>query len=368
MSHPILDNRDICIFPWTRLYANPQTANTCCQCSRLCHVEFQKSGGPWNGDTAFWNNSEFIRKRQLMLDRGKAGCGVQCSMLADTETPRQKLAGSYLARTNKPESLSRLLTEIGDGKTTIETKPLAIVASFGNICNARCLYCIQRLSHDKKTLTPLTDMVNLMRFADDAFLIHLIGGEIFALPRDYLDTVIAEVLRVGAKDVQTTTNGIGMTPDAYARYCGEGKLSSITVSLQTVDRGLYHYLNGVDAGATVLENLRSAARKNQNHAVKMVQTIVMGPTYRRLGELIDLCAECRIPTLHLLPLQTGAITRTNYPEYQIFEPWGYRDGVVEEWLDLLAGYREQAAHACVTLSGHGRITTKLEEIARRKRG
>ena len=132
-------------------------------------------------------------------------------------------------------------------------------------CNLRCVYCmpeegVQLLPHDD--MLTFDEIVRLCRLFADLGIkkIKLTGGE--PLCRLNASGLIKQIKELsGIEQVTLTTNGVELHK-YWADLCAAG-LDAINISLDTLDKELYHQITRRDKLDTVVENIVMAAESKQ---------------------------------------------------------------------------------------------------------
>jgi len=132
-------------------------------------------------------------------------------------------------------------------------------------CNLRCVYCmpeegVQLLPHDD--MLTFDEIVCLCRLFADLGIkkIKLTGGE--PLCRLNASGLIKQIKELsGIEQVTLTTNGVELHK-YWADLCAAG-LDAINISLDTLDKELYHQITRRDKLDAVVENIIMAAESKQ---------------------------------------------------------------------------------------------------------
>jgi cyclic pyranopterin phosphate synthase len=131
-------------------------------------------------------------------------------------------------------------------------------------CNFRCGYCMPadvsagRVFVPRSALLSFEEITRLARVFVDlgASKVRLTGGE--PLLRRDIPTLVGALSRIsGLRDLALTTNGSLLA--AFAASLAEAGLGRVTVSLDSLDDGIFRRMNGVDFPvARVLEGISEA--------------------------------------------------------------------------------------------------------------
>jgi cyclic pyranopterin phosphate synthase len=176
-------------------------------------------------------------------------------------------------------------------------------------CNFRCFYC---LPHGEPPIAPKSEMLSYeeIEYACDIFVslgiekIRLTGGE--PMMRRDIETIIAKLAALKPRliDLALTTNGYFLP--GRARELKMAGLDRVTISLDSLRRGVFKQMTGVDVLDRVLEGI-SEAKQAGLTPIKINAVIVRG---HNDGEVADFAAFAREHDLHMrfiefMPLDSG---------------------------------------------------------------
>jgi GTP 3',8-cyclase len=176
-------------------------------------------------------------------------------------------------------------------------------------CNFRCFYC---LPHGEPPIAPKEQMLSYeeIEYVSDIFVslgiekIRLTGGE--PMMRRDIETIIAKLsaLKPRLHDLALTTNGYFLP--GRALELKEAGLDRVTISLDSLKRGVFKEMTGVDVLERVLEGIH-AAKEAGLTPIKINAVIVRG---HNDGEVADFAAFAREHDLQMrfiefMPLDSG---------------------------------------------------------------
>jgi GTP 3',8-cyclase len=256
-------------------------------------------------------------------------------------------------------------------------------------CNFRCVYCMPKevfgRDYDFLGRDELLSFEEIERVAQ-AFArrgvrkLRLTGGE--PLVRRGIEELVAMLAQIGGVEVTMTTNGALLAEKA--RALAEAGLDRVTVSLDSLDDGVFRAMNDVDFPvARVLEGIDAAAEAGLGPVkVNMVVKrgvnedglVAMAERFRGTGHILRLIEymdvghsngwrlDDVVPAREIvaaigaeLPLEPVA---ENYPG-EVARRWRYRDGSGE--IGVIASVTQPFCGACTRarLSADGRLYTCL---------
>jgi GTP 3',8-cyclase len=176
-------------------------------------------------------------------------------------------------------------------------------------CNFRCFYC---LPHGEPPIAPKSEMLSYeeIEYVSDIFVslgiekIRLTGGE--PMMRRDIETIIRKLsaLKPRLHDLALTTNGYFLP--GRARELKEAGLDRVTISLDSLQRGVFKEMTGVDVLERVLEGIAAAKRAGLT-PIKINAVIVRG---HNEGEVADFAAFARehdiqMRFIEFMPLDSG---------------------------------------------------------------
>lgn len=176
-------------------------------------------------------------------------------------------------------------------------------------CNFRCFYC---LPHGEPPIAPKAEMLSYeeIEYACDIFVslgiekIRLTGGE--PMMRRDIETIIAKLsaLKPRLHDLALTTNGYFLPGRAHELKAAG--LDRVTISLDSLKRGVFKQMTGVDVLDRVMEGI-SAAKQAGLTPIKINAVIVRG---HNEGEVADFAAFARehdiqMRFIEFMPLDSG---------------------------------------------------------------
>lgn len=176
-------------------------------------------------------------------------------------------------------------------------------------CNFRCFYC---LPHGEPPIAPKAEMLSYeeIEYACDIFVslgiekIRLTGGE--PMMRRDIETIIAKLsaLKPRLHDLALTTNGYFLPGRAHELKAAG--LDRVTISLDSLKRGVFKQMTGVDVLDRVLEGI-GAAKQAGLTPIKINAVIVRG---HNEGEVADFAAFARehdiqMRFIEFMPLDSG---------------------------------------------------------------
>lgn len=176
-------------------------------------------------------------------------------------------------------------------------------------CNFRCFYC---LPHGEPPIAPKEQMLSYeeIEYVCDIFVslgiekIRLTGGE--PMMRRDIETIITKLSRLKPRlhDLALTTNGYFL-PGRAGELKAAG-LDRVTISLDSLRRGVFKEMTGVDVLERVLEGIQ-AAKEAGLTPIKINAVIVRG---HNDGEVADFAAFARehdiqMRFIEFMPLDSG---------------------------------------------------------------
>jgi GTP 3',8-cyclase len=176
-------------------------------------------------------------------------------------------------------------------------------------CNERCRYCmpdeLQEWMPRDGVLT-FPEMLRLMRVAADLGVdkIRVTGGE--PLTRRGIVDFLREVSGIDAiKSVGLSTNGTLLSRGNMARDIREAGVTSLNISLDTLDRAAYAEITGRDFLPRVLEGI-DAGIEAQFCSIKINAVLMRGRSEDQLLSLVDFAAKknALLRFIELMPVST----------------------------------------------------------------
>ncbi|MEM9882127.1 MAG: radical SAM protein [Planctomycetota bacterium] len=170
-------------------------------------------------------------------------------------------------------------------------------------CSMRCTYCRPAFDrgHEPAALDAddLAYLVAHLHRRCGLRKLRITGGE--PTTRRDLPDLIARLARLGVPDIAMTTNALTLTRDADPlRRAG---LRRVNVSLDTLDRGRFAELTGIDGLKRTLAGIDAAQRAGFRR-VKLNTVVVAGQNEADLPDLVRYAADRRLPIrfIELMPM------------------------------------------------------------------
>jgi cyclic pyranopterin phosphate synthase len=176
-------------------------------------------------------------------------------------------------------------------------------------CNFRCFYC---LPHGEPPVAPKEQMLSFeeIEYVSDIFVelgiekIRLTGGE--PMMRRDIETIITKLSRLKPRltDLALTTNGYFL-PGRAAGLKTAG-LDRVTISLDSLKRGVFKEMTGVDVLDRVLEGI-SEARQAGLTPIKINAVIVRGHNDVEVADFAQFAREhdVQMRFIEFMPLDSG---------------------------------------------------------------
>ncbi|MBV9008033.1 MAG: GTP 3',8-cyclase MoaA [Verrucomicrobia bacterium] len=179
-------------------------------------------------------------------------------------------------------------------------------------CNERCRYCmpdeLQEWMPRVDVLT-FTEMLRLVRVAMRLGIdkVRVTGGE--PLTRAGVVEFLSELAQIdGLRHLGLSTNGTLLSRGKLARQLRDAGVSSLNISLDTLDRGMYQKITGRDFLPRVLDGIE-AAREAGFPQVKLNAVLMRGINEGELLRLVDFAAEknALLRFIELMPVSTAEV-------------------------------------------------------------
>jgi cyclic pyranopterin phosphate synthase len=176
-------------------------------------------------------------------------------------------------------------------------------------CNERCRYCMPDELQEwmpRDGVLSFPETLRLVRIAADMGVdkIRVTGGE--PLTRNGIVDFLGEVSGIdGIKSVGLSTNGTLLSRGNMARDIREAGVTSLNISLDTLDRTVYAEITGRDFLPRVLEGI-DAAIQAQFSSIKLNSVLMRGRSEDQLLSLVDFAAErnALLRFIELMPVST----------------------------------------------------------------
>jgi cyclic pyranopterin phosphate synthase len=177
-------------------------------------------------------------------------------------------------------------------------------------CNFRCTYCTPD-GHGRLSTPPLTveEIERIVRAAVALGMtnIRLTGGEPL-LRRDIIEIVRAILMIEDVRDLALTTNGFFLT--RYAQPLADAGLRRINISLDTLQRGRFAEISGMDAFEQVWGGI-GAAEEAGFAPLKINVVLLRGLNDDQVADLANLTIEraWHVRFIELMPVGSSEAAR-----------------------------------------------------------
>jgi len=177
--------------------------------------------------------------------------------------------------------------------------------SITDVCNFRCEYCLPdgyRCSSKPKFLT-IDEIRRLVTaFADlGVWKIRLTGGEP-SIRKDFSDIINLVSHTPGVETMAFTTNGYRLKDNAQRWF--EAGMRSLNVSIDSLDRELFHKITGHDRLDDVLAGVEKSLEIGYD-AVKVNVVLLKDINHTSLGRYLDYVKERPVTVRFIELMQTG---------------------------------------------------------------
>lgn len=292
-----------CLVPWQRLIIFPEGVATCCLMSRditLQHV----SDGVTHLERGFaleqaWNCARMRQVRQGIVNGSFEGCGADsiCRVVSDPAARLSLLEEPSPSGEKAYQDNIRLYREsITQGHTTVDCKPRHLEVVLTHRCNLSCIMCWQKEKTWSRPPEHLAAIATLYPYLD---LLHLIGGEVFALP--HLKDIVAETTAYPQLKIAATTNGT-LVDDEIAAWI-DHKFAHLYVSIDGAGKRVYERIRRGASFDQLLENLRRLAATRTR---KTIIFVVNRLNHAEIPQIVRLAHEYRIEAVTYSRLHSQA--------------------------------------------------------------
>jgi len=218
--------------------------------------------------------------------------------------------------------------------------------SITDVCNFRCSYCLPdgyQCNSDREFLS-LKEIANtLSAFAGlGTTKVRLTGGEP-SLRRDLPDIIALAAATSGIQQVAITTNGFKL-PQLVEDWFSAG-LSSLNVSIDSLDARLFHSITGQDKLHTLLEGVHKALALGLNTKVNAVLLKPCGDS--QLSSFLKWLKDVPVTLRFIELMQTGSnleFFKQNHVSAQPVKARLLQQGWVQVLRDKTSGPAEEFSH------------------------
>lgn len=161
-------------------------------------------------------------------------------------------------------------------------------------CNFKCIYCSkdgEGIYSERKNLSndEMVDMIERLTWIGVSS-VRFTGGEPF-LRKDFLTLAEAVLKLKGIKNISVVTNG-SLLNDRIIDYIAKEKIfSNVTISLDTLQCEKFERITSVNAGMTVIENIKKLSSKGVNTWINLV---LMKDNLMEIEQILDFCKQERV--------------------------------------------------------------------------
>ncbi|RMD67619.1 radical SAM protein [Candidatus Pacearchaeota archaeon] len=196
------------------------------------------------------------------------------------------------------------------------TMPSVYEVSPVGYCTQKCIYCVSKKHQVQARLSEaqIEDVVAQIADVGGLAITFTGGGEPLLNP--FLSKAIEQA---AAKGLSTglITNGAVPFPACLGDILVE-YLSFCRVSLDTVDRGLYRKMRGVDALSLVLQNLNTLVQAKAQRRSKMLlgaQIVWVSQSYKDVEATVQYCANLGLDFVQIRPVDNVPYVPFRPPRY-----------------------------------------------------
>lgn len=170
-------------------------------------------------------------------------------------------------------------------------------------CNMRCMYCMpedQKFKKLNSLLSPqeISNIVNnLSKFGIEE--VRLTGGEPLLHPK--FESVVKELSKINLKKLGLTTNAI-LLKDKLP-FLKEHNVSSINISLDSLNKECFKFITKTDKFETVLKNILQA--KEMGFNIKLNTVMMKNINFEEIDNFLDFSAKHDIEVRFLELMKIG---------------------------------------------------------------
>jgi MoaA/NifB/PqqE/SkfB family radical SAM enzyme len=238
----------------------------------------------------------------------------------------------YLKYCKPSEELKRRIDQaefaIENGDTFLSYYPLSLDFSFGYKCNGRCPMCSIGTDRSYQSLQPAREQYEFLdNLVSNCFLYRITGGEFFCLSDYEKDLCLRSVRR----DVTLTslyTNGVLLTIDNYEKYCVEGPIDKVHVSIDTVNEVAYGILRGMDLNQ-VKKNLADISMKYPYHKIASINCVISAFSYPGVFDFVQYAKEIGVKNVMFTQMSPYNLSKHNLGHLDVISTSMNEDTVVK---------------------------------------
>ena len=317
-----LDATNFCIVPFTHYTLSSSTLSTCCWSSKFCHLYFGHWLGPWQGKLE--ENAEFLKiaREQMYRLGAKKACekANTCPQLKDLPSIREQF--KRFQRDERSFCISsKVANDIIHNRAAISCGPIVLGISPSNRCNYDCKYCcVPREDLVEKTDPTDEEIDNLYPLYRDCVDFRTCGGDTFGLSDDRIEKFYGS-MRGKKSTISVLTNGHGLTLRRYERFCANGPINHVMISLNGFDPDIYFDMHRRKIDQ-VINNIRQISSTYEKHCIGSLSYVITATNIDDGVNVIRFAEENRIPAV---------ITRLVLPTYFARRGVEYLDPLGEGW-------------------------------------
>lgn len=306
-----LNNKQICIVPWTHYTLTHNTLTTCCWLGGRYSFIFGDYRGPWQGD--FWLvNPKVIEHRTNMLKNGvSSACPDICPKKRNLPSVLKQLE-ELVIDDNSFQASQKIAHMIENDIADQPVYPLYLGISPGVKCNHRCIYCtIEREKAElKRQKATVEEWKRLKPLYKNCIDFRTVGGDTFGQTDEVLEMMYGPIWNKKGIKAGVITNGAGLTLERYEKFCVNGPINDIFISVDSLDKDTYQTLHQRPI-EPMMKNLFDITDKYKDHCISKLSMVVTTINIQEIPDLVALAIDRNVPTVYFRLVIPTRLARRN---------------------------------------------------------
>jgi len=301
----------ICIAPWTNYTVDNNTVTGCPLLENT--FSFQNYFGPW--EKQFWLiNPAIIAQRKRMINQGTKTCPFSCPFKENVESVHEQLK-KYSVDEYSLEICNIIADQIKKGIFDIIVNPLEINISYGSNQVHGCGFISKKENGEEyfKQNPSEENLENIKPIYERCVVFNTFGSDIFQEKDSVIEKMYEPIWNNKLIKIGATTRGIELTLEKYEKFCVNGPINNISLSIDSVSADTYEKIYNSNIEKTI-NNIEKICEKYKNHVINKILITVSCLNVNEILNVFKFSEKIKAKEIHLNLIKNNNNSILLYPK------------------------------------------------------